>query len=224
MKRETKSGPHLRAVVFDVDGTLIDSTDAIVECFLRTFRDLAVPAPARDIIIHGISRPVEDQFRDLTDRDPDECAAIFRTHFVEIGCGMTVLLPRVAVGLKRLTAAGLRLGIATSRSRESTEMLLEHLSVLQHFDCCIGPGQVTHPKPHPEPVLKALEMLDTATGQACFVGDTKYDVNAAHAAGVRSIAVATGYASRSELLKLRPDAVFDGIEAAIDYILSLSGP
>ena len=224
MSRETKSGPYLRAVVFDVDGTLIDSTDAIVECFLRTFRDLAIPARTRDTIIHGISRPVEDQFRDLCDHDPDECAAVYRTHYAEIGCDMTVLLPRVAAGLKRLTAAGLRLGIATSRSRESTEMLLEHFGVYHHFDCCIGPGQVTHPKPHPEPVLKALKLLDTPTGQACFVGDTKYDIHAAHAADVRSIAVATGYASRGELLKLRPDAVFDGIEAAIEYILSLSRP
>ncbi|MCH7908321.1 MAG: HAD-IA family hydrolase [Candidatus Hydrogenedentes bacterium] len=224
MNRETESEQHLRAVVFDVDGTLIDSTDAIVECFLRTFRDLAVLAPTRDTIIHGISRPVEDQFRDLTDHDPDECAAIYRTHYAEIGCDMTVLLPRVGVGLARLAAAGLRLGIATSRSRESTEMLLEHFGVFHYFDCCIGPGQVTHPKPHPEPVLKALKLLDTATVHACFVGDTKYDINAAHAAGVRSIAVTTGYASRSELLKLCPDAVFDGIEAAIDYILSLSRP
>lgn len=224
MTRQPKNGKQLRAVVFDVDGTLIDSTDAIVECFLRTFRDLAIAPPQRDTIIHGISRPIEDQFRDLTDHDPDECAAIYRTHYNEIGCDMTVLLPRVAPALERLVATGLRLGIATSRSRESTEMLLEHFGVLHHFECCIGPGQVTHPKPHAEPVLKALELLDTETGHACFVGDTKYDVNAAHAAGVRCIAVATGYASRGELLKLRPDAVFDGIEAAIDYILSLSAP
>lgn len=223
MSRETKSGPYLRAVVFDVDGTLIDSADAVIECFLRTFRDLALPAPARDTIIHGISRPAEVQFRDLCEHDPDECAVIFRTHFAEIGCDMTVLLPRVAAGLKRLTDAGLRLGIATSRSRESAEMLLEHLGVYHHFDCCITPSQVTHPKPHPEPVLKALEILDTKPENACFVGDTKYDVHAAQAAGVRSIAVATGYASKAELLKLCPEVVFDGIEAVVDYILSNSG-
>lgn len=216
----TRALAGVAGVSFDLDGTLIESTDAIVECFDLTFDRLGDPAPARATIVKTISRPLEDQFRALSDRDPDSCAAIYREFYREIGPAKTVLLPGAVECLTALREAGLKLGIATSKYRASAELLLDRLGVRHFFHSCIGPDDVRHPKPHPEPVLKSLEELGLRAGQAYFVGDTRFDVDAAGAACVRCIALTTGYATREELLNLGPETVLDSLPEVAAYILA----
>jgi phosphoglycolate phosphatase len=87
------------------------------------------------------------------------------------------------------------------------------------FASRIGPDDVTHPKPHPEAVLKSAEALGVAPDEMFFVGDTDFDVLAARAAAVRCVCVTTGYNTRDELLALEPEAVFDSLDEATDYML-----
>jgi 2-phosphoglycolate phosphatase len=210
----------IKAVAFDLDSTLIDSTEAIVNSFLHTFDELALAPAPREAIVGSIGHTLADQFAMITDHDPTECTTVYRAHYKDIACGQTELMPGAADCLARLSDAGLRLGFATSKKREYAEMILKHLDVLHFFETRLGPDDVTHPKPHPEAVLKAAEGLGVAPGDLVFVGDTDFDVRAAHAAGVRCLCVTTGYDTREELEALEPELIVDDLDAIADYILA----
>ncbi len=209
----------IRAVAFDLDGTLIDSTEAIVESFFHTFDAIGVSRPPRRQIVNTIGHLLEDQFAQVTDHDPSECVRIYRAHYAGIACDATDLLPGATECTQQLRDAGLRLAFVTSKKRTYAEMILGHLGLLEPFECRIGPEDVTHGKPHAEPVLKVLEQLGLPADEMLVVGDTAFDVGAAHNAGVRCVCVTTGYDTRDELAALNPDAVFDTLREVTHYIL-----
>lgn len=212
------------AVLFDLDGTLIDSTEAIVGCFFHACDALGLARPPRAAVVNSIGRPLEDQFALLTpEASPEECAAVYRERYARVACGQTDLLPGARESLARLDAAGLGLGFATSKRRVFAEMILAHLGVLDYFRARIGPEDVTRPKPDPEAVSRAAAILETPPEAVYFVGDTHYDIEAGHAAGVRCLAVTTGYASRAELEALGPEAVYDSLDEAAAHILRAMG-
>lgn len=179
----------LEAVCFDLDGTLIDSTDAIVGSFLHVFEALNKPLPSRRDVVNTISVPLEKQFGLLGIAKPDDACRIYREHYNREAPNRTSLLPGARDSLERLTATGLRLGIATSKRRSSAEPLLEHLGVAGYFESCIGPEDVNYAKPHPEPLLLSLQRLRIYRESMIYVGDSDLDVRAAHAAGIRCLCV-----------------------------------
>ena len=210
----------LKAVIFDLDGTLIDSTEAIVLCFMHTFDALGVSRPPREEVIRLIGHPLRDQFARLTDHDPDECVRVYRARYEEVCREMTTLMPHARECLERLRGAGFLLGFATSKKLFYSELILNHLGILDFFASRIGPEEVTHPKPHPEAVLKSLEHLGARPEEAFFVGDTFFDVEAARAAGVRCLCVTTGYESRESLLDLKPEGVYDDLCSLTSHIVA----
>ena len=150
----------LEGVCFDLDGTLIDSTDAIVDSFRHAFNTLGENVPTRERIIETISVPLEEQFRLLAANDPDHAADVYRAHYNREAPAKTTLLPGAAAALSRLKASGMKLGIATSKRRSSAEPILEHLGVLAFFDVFVGPEDVENPKPHPESLLLVMDQLE----------------------------------------------------------------
>lgn len=197
----------LKAALFDLDGTLIDSTEAIVDCFYHTFDVLGVPRPERHRIVSTISLTLENQFAGLIDHDPHECARIYREKYFRIGPEMTRLHAGAQAILTQCRAACIRTGFVTSKLRAAAELLLDRLEVLDHFEARVGPEDVLNPKPHPEPILKALAQLGVAPDEAVYFGDTPLDVQAAHAAGVACVALTTGYAPEQQLRAENPAAI-----------------
>jgi len=210
----------IRGVVFDLDGTFIDSTPAIVESFYHTFDTLGITRPAEEAIVTSIGHILEDQFALLAECDPHECVAIYRTHYVTVARELTSLQPGAEAAAARLREAGLKIGFATSKKREYAEMILDHLGMLDYFESRIGPHDVTHPKPHPEAILKSAEQLNLNHAEFFFVGDTDFDVKAAHAAKVRCLCVTTGYNTREQLEALEPELVVDSLDEITQYILA----
>ncbi len=201
----------MKAVGFDLDGTLIDSTDAIVASFLHTFRTLGRPLPTRERIVSTISVPLEAQFRLLDDLDVAEAARIYREHYVRESPAATIVLPGVRDALETLQGAGIAIGMATSKKRTSAEVLLDHFDLSRYFACCIGPEDVSRHKPHPEPIETLMAQLDVEPADFVYVGDTRLDVESAQAAGARCWAVATGYDTRAQLQEAGADEIFDNI-------------
>jgi len=209
------------AVGFDLDGTLIDSTDAIVESFFHTFRTLEHPAPPRERIIATISATLEEQFRLVSSLDPVRAALVYREHYVRTAPSTTKLLPGVPQALAQLQAAGVRMGVATSKKRSSAEPILAYLDIARHFEACIGPEDVTHPKPHPEPLQALMRRLGvTQPSDFVYIGDTHFDARAATAAGVAFVGVTTGYATRVELEACGAGIIVDTIADAVNYVLN----
>lgn len=211
----------VRAVIFDIDGTLMDSTDAIVDSWYYTFDTIGEPRPEREAIIGSIGHPLRKQFTMMTDYDTDACIRIYRTHYTAHSAPKTVLLPGAAAMLSAFAARGLRMGFATSKKREAAEMLLEHLGALHYMEARIGPLEVTKHKPHPEPVEKAMAILGAAPDETVFVGDMHFDVIAGLAAGVTTLAVTTGYQTRAELEALAPHGVYDSLAEVRDHVLAM---
>lgn len=211
------------AIIFDLDGTLIDSTDAIVASMWHVFDSLGEPRPTRAAIIDSIGCPLREQLQILTTRDVEECIALYRPHYTAHATASTVLLPGAREILAWLHGRGIPMALATSKKREAAEMLLEHLGVLHYLRVRIGPDEVTHPKPHPEPLLLAASRLGVAPERCYYIGDMYFDVHAARDAGMPCIALSTGYNTREELLALGPEVVFGHLDEVRDYLTARLG-
>ncbi len=210
----------LKAVVFDLDGTIIDSTDAIVASCIHAFEAVGAPRPTRKRIVDLVGFTLVDHLSKVLGRDATALVPLYQEHYREHACEKTFLLPRVESTLSAIHEAGLKIGFATSKKRAMSEMLLEHLGVLDYFESRVGPDEVTNPKPDPEALYVSMKALGVRAEETVFVGDMDFDVKAARAAGVRCIAVATGYLARPELEALSPEAVFDDLGPVADYLLN----
>jgi len=209
-----------RAVIFDLDGTLIDSTESIVNSFEHTFATVGHPPPTRQAILDSISFPIEEQFRRLSLEPTREWLLVFGKHYWSTACECSPLFPDARDCIEELHARGVRLGLATSKRRIMAEKHLKYLGLRHLFGACIGPDDVRNPKPHPEPLLRALEALEVEAENAIYVGDSPVDIFAAEAAGIRCICVTTGHTSRRELEALNPYAVVDNLAAAERQIMA----
>jgi HAD superfamily hydrolase (TIGR01509 family) len=163
---------------------------------MLAFERLGELLPTREAVVGSNSIPLEQQISLWTDLDPDHCASLYREFYAEIGAKKTTLLPGARDCLQALEEEGLRLGVVTSKQRAMSEMLLRYLGAIHHFESCLGPGGVEFPKPHPEAVLKSIEELRATVEDFLFVGDTEFDLREAKAAGVKYVAVTTGYRAR----------------------------
>lgn len=214
--------PLVQAVVFDLDGTLIDSTDAIIESMLHTFREIGEREPLRDDLIRTIGYTMEQHFGLFTSHDVHDCARIYSQHHAKTMCARTRLLPGAAECLAELASRRMKIGFATSKRLDFARILLDELGVLHYFSSQIGPQEVTHPKPHPEAVLKSAAALGVPIDSLVYVGDTDFDVRAAHAAGARCLCVTTGYNTRQQLEALQPEAVYDCLDDVTAHLARLA--
>ncbi|MEK7795385.1 MAG: HAD family hydrolase, partial [Candidatus Hydrogenedentota bacterium] len=162
-----------------------------------------------------ISLPLEAQFGQLWERVPDDAVPVYRAHYAEHAPGMTTLLPGVREALALAVDSGLPLGVATSKGRDASRQLLEHLGVLDRFRMVIGPEDVANPKPAPDAIHAAAAALGVDTADMAYIGDSPFDIRAAKAAGARAIAVSTGYCSAAELWRYEPDVLVHSLLDAV---------
>ncbi len=206
---------RIRAAVFDFDGTLFDATGAIVHSFNAALIRHGRPALPRDAILPWIGRPLYEVFPGL---EPDATGArldtyieAYREAFWPVAISHTRPLPGLMECLTALRNAGIRLAIATHRSGRGAVQILEGFGCRDMFEVIVALEHIENPKPHPEPVLKALAQLDTAPAEAAMVGDTPDDVGAGRAAGALAVGITTGAHSRETLLAAGADAVVDAL-------------
>jgi len=215
------------AIIFDLDGTLIDSVAAITESVNVALREMGIPEKDQTVIFRMLGKPFEQKFMELVGAVDDDIverfATIFRAHYRRICLGSTRLLPDAESTLRYLAARPVAVGVATTKPREFAEMILEHLGCRQFFSVLIGPEDVEHVKPHPEPIEKAARGLDVSPADCVYVGDTPIDVDAAHAAGARCIAVYSGAYSQAELEAAGADWVFSGVGDIPNWLDEVAG-
>lgn len=152
-----------RAICFDFDYTLGDSTDSIVAGFQYGFARLGQPVPDRETVRGTIGYLLEDAYELLTgDGDPDHKAQ-FRAYFLEVAKPRqreeTTLFPGAAELLRGLRSRGVRLGIVSTKTGETIEYIMERYGLKDTLEFVIGSYDVTRHKPHPEGILKALDRM-----------------------------------------------------------------
>jgi pyrophosphatase PpaX len=195
--------------LFDLDGTLIDSIDLILRSYRHTMQVHrgGVPTPPDDVWMKGLGTPLWVQFRLWTDDEAEIEAMVATYRAYNLTHHDALVKPYVGVveEVVKLKRLGKRLGLVTSKLKDGAMRGLKLAGLDQAFEIVVGAGDVTHPKPHPEPVLKALELLDASPEGAVFIGDSRHDLECGRAAGVKTAAVLWGPFDRAHLADLAPD-------------------
>jgi len=197
----------LSTFLFDLDGTLIDSIELILRSYRHTLRQHRGREPSDDVWMRGLGTPLWVQFRQFTE-DPAEIEAMVATYRAyNLAHHDELVRPYAGVvdAVLALRDRGKTLGLVTSKMHGGAVRGLRAAGLEDAFQVIVGADEVTHPKPHPEPVLTALERLGTPAEGAVFVGDSRHDVECGRAAGVKTAAALWGPFDRSHLEDLEPD-------------------
>lgn len=190
-----------KVILFDLDGTIIDSTEAILESFEQAFQSFGVEVPSDEVIKSYIGLPLDTMFINMGVVESEAMGYVqaYKEHYRTIHTQKTTLLPRAKEAVE-LAHTYAKLGVVTTKTSVYSKELLEHFGIMQYFDVLVGRDDVEHPKPHPEPVLKALDALDYRFGRVAYmVGDTSHDMLAAYEADIGGIGVLCGYMGLDEL-------------------------
>jgi 2-phosphoglycolate phosphatase len=193
--------PPLRAILFDLDGTVLDTAPDMVGALnkLRLERRLA-PLPyegVRSSVSHGAARLVKLGFPDAESE-----FAVLQKRFLDIYAGAVSSETRLFDGMDRVLATlaerGLLCGIVTNKPAWLTLPLLEQLGLKPRFACVVSGDTVSERKPHAMPMLHAAKLAGVAADECVYVGDAERDIQAAHAAGMPALVAAYGYLQPDE--------------------------
>ncbi|MBD3840979.1 MAG: HAD family hydrolase [Campylobacterales bacterium] len=210
-----------KVILFDLDGTLIDSTEAILESFYYALNMNNYEQNVSDQQIKDqIGYPLDRMFQTITQiENVTKFVDSYKEHYAQIHTQKTILLPHAKEAVK-LAYENATLGVVTTKTTHYSKILLESFGILEYFSVIIGRQEVQNPKPHPEPILKALQILQLEPNDKIFmIGDTKLDLIAAKSAGINSIAVTCGYGTKEELSQYSSVVVDDSLEAVKTILL-----
>ena len=201
--------PSLRpaAVLFDLDGTLVDSIPLIVESMRHAFR-ARTPAPSDAAWVATLGRPLRSQMSDWVDSpaEIDRLIADYRSFQTAHHDALMRPYEGVNAGVRALADAGHPLAIVTSKGEAMSRRALAWAGIEGYFPVIIGLEATTRHKPDPAPVVLACERLGRPADEAWFVGDSPFDMEAGNAAGARTCAALWGPFSREQLSPSSPTA------------------
>ncbi len=217
------AAPRLEAVLLDFDGTLVDTTELIYESMRHATGEVLGRELPRETLMANVGQPLPRQMEILSDDRPEKAQELlesYRLHNEEHHADLIRKFPGVEASLARLREAGLGLAVVTSKRRFSVEMALESFPGLRNaVDAFVTMEDTAEHKPHPAPLLKGLELLGNVPPEkAAYVGDAPFDVEAARAAGVISVAVTWGAFTEEALRDAEPDHLFKDLDSAVEFL------
>lgn len=207
-------------LVFDWDGTLMDSAAHIAAALQEAFRDLDLPVPSNAAARHVIGLGLQDAMMYLNpglDRNRyEEVADRYRVHFLA-GDQDVGLFPEVATGIPALNQEGYLMAVATGKSRRGLDrsLLATGLSPYFHASRCADEG---FPKPHPEMLQAVMEMLGAVPDRTLMIGDTTHDLQMAQNAGVAAVAVSYGAHLPGDLESMNPLGCVGSFEQLMQWL------
>jgi pyrophosphatase PpaX len=207
---------RLRAVLFDWDGTLVNTAEASYRCYEKLFGSYGI-AFDRDAFRRTYSPNWHLTYSalGLAEERWAEADKRWLSHYCE---EEIVLIEGAREGLLRVRAAGLRAGLVTSGDRVRVSRELADLGMAELFEALVCAEDTAHRKPHPEPLLLALQSMRHAPAEALYVGDSPEDVQMAKAAGVRTVGIPGGFPNREALAAARPDVLEETLATALDRV------
>lgn len=223
----------LDLVLFDCDGTLIDSQAMILKTFAGAFAACGLPSPDPDLARATIGLSLPEAMARLTDHRPDapvdELVAGYRTSFLALGHDLTQTAPLFPGARTALAALASRsdtlLGIVTGKSRKGLDAILDVHGLDDRF-VVIRTGDDGPSKPHPFMVLDAMDAVGARPERTVVVGDTSYDIEMGRAARARTLGVLWGYHSRDRLVDSGADEIagsFADVPGRIEVLLADGG-
>lgn len=216
-------------VVFDLDGTLVDSAPDLAEALNRVLAEKALPpvtpASVRGMVGEGAARMIARGFaaagRPVGDPPPDALRRSFLAHYAECLADSTRPFPGAEEALRRLDAEGRRLAVCTNKPEDMSRALLETLGLARWFRAVLGGDSLPVRKPDPRHLIAAVRAAGGDPRDAAMVGDSLPDAEAAHGAGAAAVIVTFGY-TRIPPRELPADAHIDGFDELLPALQSLA--
>ena len=211
-----------KTILFDLDGTIIDSTEAILESFKRSYKHFRKTPPKTEDILPQIGHPLFNMFVNLgvKKEEAQEYVLVYKSIYSTIHTQKTKLLPKAKEAVELAHSSRVILGVVTTKTGKYSIELLEFFGLMQYFSVLIGSEDVKKHKPNPEPIYEALKRLNVTTSNNVYmIGDTCMDMLAAKQAGIVGIGVEFKYAPLEELQKCT-SVVKSGVFEAVSNILN----
>lgn len=211
----------IKAVLFDLDGTLLDTHDLILTSFRYTMDKVLGESFPEEVLMKKVGQPLETQMWDFTD-DPDvheQLLATYRAYNHEVHDERVRAFAGVADMLASVKERGLRIGVVTSKRHALAQRGLEVCGLAGYVECLVGPDDFPAHKPDPGPVRYGCELLELDPSECLYVGDSPFDMQAGNGAGCVTVAVTWGMFSRDLLAANSPTHTIDepeGLAALLD--------
>jgi len=211
----------IRYLLFDLDGTLVDTTNLILSCYRASISKLVDNPPSDEEILQGFGTPLSQQlyrlFPTLRDR-PDEIIILWRQTQDELHDRLIKPFPGTAEVLRELRRRGYPLGVVTSKERVAAERDLAMYGLKELADVIVCWDDTSNHKPHPEPILRGLELMAAPAAEALYVGDSLHDMKAGREAGAKVAAALWGPFAKESLLAFKPDFLLKSIRDLLDML------
>ncbi len=220
--QENQTTPVYKLIIFDWDGTLMDSQAKIVACLKCAADDLQLPVltevTLKNIIGLGLREAISSLYGDLTAEQISHFADRYRYHFITANDTPSALFSDVREMLEKLLEKGFMLAIATGKARRGLEPVLQEtgLNSVFHGSRC---ADETRSKPHPQMLEELLDEFGVTVSDAIMVGDTEYDMLMANSLGMDALAVSYGVHDKTNIVKHKPLACVDSISELSHWLL-----
>lgn len=199
----------INTLLFDLDGTLINTNDLIIESFLHTLHTYYPEKYVREDILPFIGPTLYDTFSTINPEKVEEMITVYRKFNHEQHDVLVTEYETVFETVKALKEQGFKLGIVTTKIRDTVNMGLKLTKLDQFFDVVVTLDDVENAKPDPEPVLKALEQLGSSPEEAIMVGDNHHDIEAGKNAGTKTAGVSWSVKGRDYISSYKPDYILE---------------
>lgn len=213
-----------RYLLFDLDGTLVDTTNLILSCYRASVSKLVDNPPTDEEILKGFGTPLTQQlyrlFPTLRDRS-DEILALWRQAQEELHDRLIKPFPGTAEVLIELRRRGYPIGVVTSKERVAAERDMALYGLVELADVIVCWDDTENHKPHPEPILRGLELMGAPAAESLYVGDSLHDMKAGRAAGLKVAAAMWGPFAKEPLLAFKPDYLLKSIRDLLNLCPTL---
>lgn len=201
---------NIRTMLFDLDGTIMDTNELIIRSFLESLAGVVPADFSREHIIPSMGLTLSDQMKIFSGlEEVAHLEAAYRKVNLRLHDEFVKSFPYVNEVVKNLHEQGIRIGVVTTKMRLTTERGLKFVGLYDYIDAIVTIDDVINPKPHPEPVLMAMEQLGADPASTIMVGDSVVDIESAEAAGAVSVGVAWSLKGAQKLRESGAQYVID---------------
>lgn len=210
-----------KTILFDLDGTLTDSGEGIINCVIYALEHFGLPIPSRDSLRYFVGPPLHESFvkQGVPSDRAEEAVAVYRERYIPIGKFENEPYPGIRQLLEALKTQGYTLFVATSKPEQMSIDILNHFDLAKYFDRICGASMDTS-RSNKEAVIQYLIQENGRADNMVMVGDTKFDVLGAKAHGIPCIGVSWGYGTIAEMQDAGAVAIADTMEKLLDLLLN----
>ena len=212
----------MKAIVFDLDGTLLDTLNDLTSSVNYALEKCGFPLRSREeiksFVGNGVNALIQRSLPDgVSDAGREKCLCIFRGHYLEHMNDNTAPYPGAKDSLKTLKKKGMKIAVVSNKLHEAVVELCEaHFG--EEVDFCAGTKNESEKKPDPVIVFRALSKLGVSANEAVYIGDSEVDLKTAKNAGLKCISVTWGFRTRDELISYGAETILDDFEGLVKIL------